>query len=43
MLTQSKNQLDFEILKDYYRHTIYFVKEEVKLFQLFIFALSINM
>ncbi|KYN04808.1 Inhibitor of nuclear factor kappa-B kinase subunit beta [Cyphomyrmex costatus] len=42
MMTQSKNYLNYETLKDYYRHTIYFTKTEVYLFQLYIFALSIN-
>ncbi|XP_077279296.1 inhibitor of nuclear factor kappa B kinase subunit beta [Temnothorax americanus] len=42
MMTQSKNELNYEILKDYYRHTIYFTKKEKDLFQLYIFALSIN-
>ncbi|KYN20429.1 Inhibitor of nuclear factor kappa-B kinase subunit beta [Trachymyrmex cornetzi] len=42
MMTQSKNELNYEVLKDYYRHTIHFTKAEVYLFQLYIFALSIN-
>ncbi|KYN31807.1 Inhibitor of nuclear factor kappa-B kinase subunit beta [Trachymyrmex septentrionalis] len=42
MMTLSKNELNYEVLKDYYRHTIYFTKAEVYLFQLYIFALSIN-
>ncbi|XP_025072887.1 uncharacterized protein LOC105422150 [Pogonomyrmex barbatus] len=42
MMTQSRNELNSEILKDYYRHTIYFVKKEMYLFQLYIFALNIN-
>ncbi|XP_018054562.1 PREDICTED: inhibitor of nuclear factor kappa-B kinase subunit beta-like [Atta colombica] len=42
MMTQSKNELNYEVLKNYYRHTIYFTKAEVYLFQLYIFALSIN-
>lgn len=43
MILQSRNELNYEILKDYYRHTIYFTKKEMYLFQLYIFALSINM
>ncbi|KYQ48969.1 Inhibitor of nuclear factor kappa-B kinase subunit beta [Trachymyrmex zeteki] len=43
MMTQSKNELNYEVLKDYYRHTIYFTKSEMYLFQLYIFALSINL
>ncbi|XP_020296804.1 inhibitor of nuclear factor kappa-B kinase subunit alpha-like isoform X2 [Pseudomyrmex gracilis] len=42
MITQSKTELNYEEVKDYYRHTIYFVKKEVTLFQLYIFALNIN-
>jgi len=42
MMTQSKNELNSEILKEYYRHTIYFTEKEVYLFQLYIFALSIS-
>jgi len=43
MIIQSKNELNYEVVKDYYRHAIYFVTKEVNLFQLYIFALSINM
>ncbi|XP_011707649.1 PREDICTED: inhibitor of nuclear factor kappa-B kinase subunit alpha [Wasmannia auropunctata] len=42
MMTQSKNELSHEVLKDYYRHAMYFTKKEVYLFQLYIFALSIS-
>lgn len=42
MIIQSKIELNYEVLKDYYRHVIYFATEEVHLFQLYIFALSIN-
>ncbi|XP_029167481.1 inhibitor of nuclear factor kappa-B kinase subunit alpha-like isoform X2 [Nylanderia fulva] len=42
MLIQSKIELNYEVLKDYYRHVIYFTTKEVNLFQLYIFALSIN-
>jgi len=42
MLTQSKNEVNYDVLKNYYRHTIYFMKKEIDLFQLYIFALSIS-
>lgn len=42
MMIQSKDELTFEVLQNYYRHTIYFVKEQVNLFQLYVFAFSIN-
>lgn len=42
MMMEPKNELNYEILNNYYRHTIYFVQKEVNLFQLYIFALSIN-
>ncbi|RLU24379.1 hypothetical protein DMN91_002467 [Ooceraea biroi] len=42
MLTQSKNEVTYEVLRDYYRHTIYFMRTEVDLFQWYIFALSIS-
>jgi hypothetical protein len=42
MLTQSRNEVNYDILKNYYRHTIYFMKKEIDLFQLYIFALSIS-
>lgn len=43
MIIQSKNELNYEVLKDYYRNAIYFATKEVNLFQLYVFALSINM
>ncbi|XP_070150197.1 inhibitor of nuclear factor kappa-B kinase subunit beta [Polyergus mexicanus] len=42
MIIQSKNELNYEVLKDYYRNAIYFATKEVNLFQLYVFALSIN-
>ncbi|XP_039310188.1 inhibitor of nuclear factor kappa-B kinase subunit alpha isoform X2 [Solenopsis invicta] len=42
MMIQSKHQLNYEVVKDYYRHTIYFAKKEIYLFQLYIFAFSIS-
>ncbi|KMR03298.1 inhibitor of nuclear factor kappa-b kinase subunit beta [Lasius niger] len=42
MIIRSKDEINYETLKDYYRHAIYFATKEVNLFQLYIFALSIN-
>ncbi|KAL0121196.1 hypothetical protein PUN28_008700 [Cardiocondyla obscurior] len=42
MMTQSKNELNCETLKEYYRHTIYFAKKEIYFLQLYCFAHSIN-
>lgn len=42
MIIQSKNELNYKVLKDYYHHAIYFATKEVNLLQLYIFALSIN-
>ncbi|XP_012527846.1 inhibitor of nuclear factor kappa-B kinase subunit beta isoform X2 [Monomorium pharaonis] len=42
MMIESKNDLNYEVVKDYYRHTMYFTKKEVDLFQLYIFALNIS-
>lgn len=42
MIEQSKNELGFEALNDYYRATIFMMKQELHLFQLYIFALSIE-
>ncbi|CAL7933791.1 unnamed protein product [Xylocopa violacea] len=36
------NQLDIETLQDYYRVTLFFMKQEIYLFQLYIFALTIK-
>ncbi|XP_017758949.1 PREDICTED: inhibitor of nuclear factor kappa-B kinase subunit beta-like [Eufriesea mexicana] len=43
MIGLSQNQLDFETLEDYYRVTIYFIKQEIYMFQLYIFAASIKL
>ncbi|PBC25360.1 Inhibitor of nuclear factor kappa-B kinase subunit beta [Apis cerana cerana] len=42
MIELSKNQLDFETLQDYYRITIFFMNQQIYLFQQYIFALSIK-
>ncbi|KAL2714352.1 inhibitor of nuclear factor kappa-B kinase subunit alpha-like isoform X1 [Vespula squamosa] len=42
MIEQSKNELGFEALNDYYRATIFMMKQELHLFKLYIFALSIK-
>ncbi|XP_012234251.1 inhibitor of nuclear factor kappa-B kinase subunit beta [Linepithema humile] len=42
IMIEPKNELNYEVLNNHYRYTIYFVKKEVNLFQLYIFALSIN-
>lgn len=42
MIGLSKNQLDFETLQDYYRVTIFFMNQQIYLFQQYIFALSIK-
>ncbi|XP_076235630.1 inhibitor of nuclear factor kappa B kinase subunit beta [Calliopsis andreniformis] len=42
MIELSRKQLDHETLKDYYRRTLFFIKQEVHFFQLYIFALSIK-
>ena len=42
MMELSRSQLDYETLKDYYRVTIFFLKREIHLFQLYIFALTIK-
>ncbi|XP_014483184.1 PREDICTED: inhibitor of nuclear factor kappa-B kinase subunit beta-like isoform X2 [Dinoponera quadriceps] len=42
MMIQLKDELTFEVLENYYRYTIYFVREQVNLFQLYVFAFSIN-
>ncbi|XP_053973382.1 inhibitor of nuclear factor kappa-B kinase subunit alpha-like [Hylaeus volcanicus] len=42
MIELSRDQLDFETLKDYYRAAIFFTSQEVHLFQLYIFALTIK-
>ncbi|XP_076383339.1 inhibitor of nuclear factor kappa B kinase subunit beta isoform X2 [Megalopta genalis] len=41
-IQQSTVSLDFGTLMDYYRAAIYFIKEELDLFQLYIFALTIK-
>ncbi|XP_076651557.1 inhibitor of nuclear factor kappa B kinase subunit beta isoform X2 [Halictus rubicundus] len=42
MMEQSKNPLDSGTLMDYYRVAINFIKQELDLFQLYIFALTIK-
>lgn len=42
MIEQSKSELGFEALNDYYRTTIFMMKQELHLFKLYIFALSIE-
>ncbi|XP_011870457.1 PREDICTED: inhibitor of nuclear factor kappa-B kinase subunit beta-like [Vollenhovia emeryi] len=42
MIAQSRNELNYETVKDYYRNTIHFMRKEVYLFHLYIFALNIN-
>lgn len=42
MIEQSKSELGFEALNDYYRATIFMMKQELHLFKLYIFALSIE-
>ncbi|XP_076296030.1 inhibitor of nuclear factor kappa B kinase subunit beta [Lasioglossum baleicum] len=42
MIEHSKNSLDFGTLMDYYRVAINFIKQELDLFQLYIFALTIK-
>lgn len=41
-MTHSKDELALQVLKDYYRYTIYFTKKQVYLFELYLFAFSIN-
>lgn len=43
MLTSLERQLAFDSLKNFYRLTIFFMKQEADLFKLYIFALSINL
>ncbi|XP_033358083.1 inhibitor of nuclear factor kappa-B kinase subunit beta-like [Bombus vosnesenskii] len=38
-----KALLDFETLQDYYRVTIFFIRQQINLFQLYIFALTIKL
>ncbi|CAD1474987.1 unnamed protein product, partial [Heterotrigona itama] len=42
MIELPKNQLDFETLQDYYKVTIFFINQEINLFRLFFFALTIK-
>ncbi|XP_046829941.1 inhibitor of nuclear factor kappa-B kinase subunit alpha-like isoform X2 [Vespa crabro] len=42
MIEQSKSELGFEALNDYYRATIFMMKQELHFFNLYIFALSIE-
>ncbi|CAK9818612.1 Inhibitor of nuclear factor kappa-B kinase subunit beta [Anthophora plagiata] len=42
MIELSRNQVNFETLQDYYRVTIFFIKQKIYLFQLYIFALTIK-
>ncbi|XP_076636691.1 inhibitor of nuclear factor kappa-B kinase subunit alpha-like [Colletes latitarsis] len=42
MIELSRSQLDFDTLKDYYRAAIFFIAQEIYLFQLYIFALTIK-
>ncbi|XP_076766802.1 inhibitor of nuclear factor kappa B kinase subunit beta isoform X2 [Xylocopa sonorina] len=42
MIKMLGNQLDMETLQDYYRVTIFFMKQEIYLFQLYIFAITIK-
>ncbi|XP_043486143.1 inhibitor of nuclear factor kappa-B kinase subunit alpha-like [Polistes fuscatus] len=42
MIEQSKSKLGFEVLNDYYRVTIFMMKQELHLFKLYIFSLSIE-
>lgn len=42
MLQLSGSPIDFETQQDYYRITIFFIKQEIYLFQLYIFALTIK-
>ncbi|XP_043511350.1 inhibitor of nuclear factor kappa-B kinase subunit beta-like isoform X2 [Frieseomelitta varia] len=42
MVKLPKNQLDFETLQDYYKVSIFFVNQEINLFRLFFFALTIK-
>ncbi|KAK9303085.1 hypothetical protein QLX08_005136 [Tetragonisca angustula] len=42
MVELPKNQLDFETLQDYYKISIFFVNQEINLFRLFFFALTIK-
>ncbi|KAI4493341.1 hypothetical protein M0802_009401 [Mischocyttarus mexicanus] len=42
MIEDSKSKLGFEVLNDYYRVTIFMMKQELQLFKLYIFALSIE-
>ncbi|KOC62820.1 Inhibitor of nuclear factor kappa-B kinase subunit beta [Habropoda laboriosa] len=42
MIEFSRSQVDFETLQDYYRATIFFIKQKIYFFQLYIFALTIK-
>lgn len=42
MIEQSKSKLGFEVINDYYRVTIFMMKQELHLFKLYIFSLSIE-
>ncbi|KZC08202.1 Inhibitor of nuclear factor kappa-B kinase subunit beta [Dufourea novaeangliae] len=42
MIELSKSQLDFDTLMDYYRNAIFFIKQELYMCQLYIFALTIK-
>ena len=42
MIELSGTQLDIETLKDYYRVAVFFIKQEIYLFQLYIFAVTIK-
>ncbi|XP_015188074.1 PREDICTED: inhibitor of nuclear factor kappa-B kinase subunit alpha-like isoform X2 [Polistes dominula] len=42
MIEQSKSKLGFEVLNDYYRVTIFMMKQDLHLFKLYIFSLSIE-
>ncbi|KAK2584863.1 hypothetical protein KPH14_002461 [Odynerus spinipes] len=42
MIEKSRNEVNYDILQDYYRATIFLMKYELNLLQLYIFALSIK-
>lgn len=43
MIELPKGLLDFETLQDYCRVTIFFIRQQINLFQLYIFALTIKL
>ena len=43
MIESPKGLLDFETLQDYCRVTIFFIRQQINLFQLYIFALTIKL